>query len=151
MNTKQSLVVLGTAALCGLAIAQTPKAQSAVERIEALEKEVVSLRAHVGSTRPATSEDLERLRKELADTRALANQLANWAIGQAEGAAKLSQVLDESEQKGFTFGINPESRVALLGGWRDFATGLQKDVPKALLTEPAPAAKSAKAPAAKNP
>jgi hypothetical protein len=148
MNPKQSLVVLGTAVLCGFAIAQTPKTPSSVERLDVLEKEVLTLREQAASASSASSVELAAMKKELAETHALADQLASWASGQALGAADLARVLDDSEQKGFTFGINPESRVALLTGWRNFATSLQKDVPKAPV---AIVAKDAKAPARKNP
>jgi hypothetical protein len=151
MNLKHSLVVLGCAALCGIAFAQTQKPPTATERLDALELEVKTLRQELSSLKLASAEEVAAARKETAETRALANHLAAWAAGQADGAAALALVLDDSEKKGFTFGINPESRVALLAGWRSFAAGLQKDVPKALaVEEPKPAA-AAKAPPAKNP
>lgn len=148
MNMKQSLVVFGTAALCGLALAQTPIVPGTAERLDALEREVATLRTQLG-TQQAAGDELLALRKELGETRALANQLAGWAGGQAKGAAELAKVLDESEQKGFTYGINPDSRTVLLAGWREFVAGLQQDTPKPLDGKDAAVAKDAKLPARK--
>lgn len=137
MNSKQTLAVIGTATLCGLALAQAPKIQSPADRLDALEKEVHALRARVDappSSSSSSSDDVSALKKELAETRGMLNQVITWASVQAEGAAELARVLDDSEQKGFTFGINPDSRVALLTGWRSFAAGLQKDAPKPATT-----------------
>jgi hypothetical protein len=130
MNSKQTLAVFGTAALCGLALAQTPKVLPPADRLDALEKEVAALRAKVDAVKPSGSDQEVALKKELADTRVLVNQLITWAAAQANGAAELERVFDDSEQKGFTFGINPDSRIALLAGWRSFTAGLQKDAPK---------------------
>jgi len=127
MNSKTTLAVLGTAVLCGFALAQTPKTPA--ERLDALEKEVAALRAQSGAP-AAASTDVVALQKELAEQRALTKQLVLWVNAQAKGAQALSAVLDESEQKGFTYGINPDSRSVLLAGWREFNAGLQTDVPE---------------------
>lgn len=47
----------------------------------------------------------------------------------ARSAKQLEAALSESEEKGFTYGINPESRIVLLKGFRHVAGTLQKDVP----------------------
>jgi len=134
MNSKQTLVVIGTAALCGLAFAQTPKpAAPPADRIDALEKEVAALRALANNLPPPVNEDVAGLRKELTETRILVNQLITWTSAQAEGAAELTRILDEAEVKGFVFGINPDSRTVLLGGWRSFAAGLQKNAPTPII------------------
>lgn len=151
MNIKQSFVVLGTAALCGLALAQTPVAPTSVERIDALEKQVAALRTQVFADQQAAIDELAAMRKELAESREQVTQVNNWAANQATGAAELATVLDDSEQKGFTFGINPESRISLLAGWRAFAAGLQKDAPKPPAAKDAVAKKGAKPVARKNP
>lgn len=137
MNSKTTLAVLGTAVLCGLALAQTPKTPT--ERLEALEKEVAALRAQVGAPPAPGTVDLAAMQKELAETRAMAKQLVVWVNAQAKGAEALSAVLDESEQKGFTYGINPDSRTVLLAGWREFNAGMQTDVPEPPPSPPEPA------------
>ena len=48
---------------------------------------------------------------------------------QAESAQKLSKALDASEEQGFTYGINPESRKTLLKGFRTQAAAAQKNLP----------------------
>jgi hypothetical protein len=137
MNLKQTLVVLGCAALCGLAFAQNQKPPTVAERLDLLEKQVLDLRAELAATKQTANQQVAAALKETAETRALANALATWAGGQAEGAAALALVLDDSEAKGFTFGINPDSRIALLAGWRSFASGMRKDVPHPLAADPA--------------
>jgi len=133
MNSKQTLVVIGTAALCGLALAQTPpKAPSTPERLDALEREVHALRARADQVSPSTDVDIAELKRQLAETRTQVDQLIAWTTVQRDGAAELARVLDDSEQKGFTFGINPESRIVLLAGMREFLAAVQKDLPKPL-------------------
>jgi len=48
---------------------------------------------------------------------------------QAKAAERLGQVLDQSEELGFTWGINPESREVLLAGWRKTLKATQEGVP----------------------
>ena len=146
MNSKQTLAVFGTAALCGLALAQTPKPTPPADRLDTLEKEVKELRGRFEAAAGAANDRCALLEKELNDTRDLVGRLVTWAGGQADGAAALATVLDDSEAKGFTYGINPDSRIVLLGGWRSFLTGMQKDVPKPVVAvdpkAPAPATKN---------
>lgn len=151
MNMKQSFVVLGTAALCGLALAQTPTTPPAADRLDALEKQVAALRTQVVAEHQAAVDELAAMRKELTESHELVSQVSTWAANQSASAAELAAVFDDSEQKGFTFGINPESRISLLAGWRAFAAGLQKDAPKAPAAKDAVAKKGAKPTARKNP
>jgi hypothetical protein len=142
MNSKNILIVLGAAVLCGIALAQTPTPATPTERLDALEREVAGLRAKSSKPQAPEGDELAAVKKELAETRLLAKQLASWVNAQAAAAAQLELVFDDSEQKGFTYGINPESRTVLLSGWRAFYTGMQADLPK-VPSEPA-AAKDAK-------
>ena len=48
---------------------------------------------------------------------------------QSEGAGYLRDALSESEEKGFTFGINPESREVMLAGLRSFIDAVQQELP----------------------
>jgi hypothetical protein len=52
-----------------------------------------------------------------------------YVNAQAQAAAALQLSLAESEEKGFTYGINPESREVMLAGFRQFLSTLQTDVP----------------------
>jgi len=59
-------------------------------------------------------------------------------------AKVLQDALAESLEKGFTYGINPESRVVLLAGFQQFVSALQAEVPgqaPAAPVEPPPAEK----------
>lgn len=131
MSTTTTLSVLATTCL-GLATFQGGAASDAQARIAALEKDTAALRKVV-----------EAQAKDAADAKVLAEKGARYAAEQAKAAAAMLGTLDESEKAGFTFGINPESRIVLLRGWRDALAAAQRDVPA--LTEPAPAAKAAKA------
>ncbi len=81
--------------------------------------------------------------KELAETKLLVEKNARYAQEQSKAAAALAAALDDVEQKGFTFGINPESRVALLRGWREALVAAQRDVPVVPEAPPATAKSTA--------
>jgi hypothetical protein len=106
----------------GFGTAQTPQQPTATQRLEELEKEVTTLKAEL--------ERVSKLAAGVTDTRKLVESLVGWAEAQAAGAERLERALAEAEQKGFTKGINWESREALLGGMNDLASTLQRDVPR---------------------
>lgn len=113
-------------ALCAAAfsLATTPPAQSDLQKeVERLRVEVAELKRKVGTAEP------ERLRKELEDAKRLADETSAYLSAQADAAASLIEALRDAEKKGFTFGINPDSRVVLLQGFQTFCEGLQKNVP----------------------
>jgi hypothetical protein len=145
MNSKKTLVLVGTAVLCGLALAQTPPQRTPTERLEALEKDVVELRVRLDA-QAANAGEILALKKELFETRAIVDQLTQWTATQAEDALVLSRVLDEVQEKGFTAGINPDSRILLLGGLRGFLLGMRRELPK-VIAPPAPPPPAEKQPA----
>jgi hypothetical protein len=81
--------------------------------------------------------ELAKSQKELAEMRSQVERCTTYLAAQAELAKSVLASLDESEQAGFTAGINFRSREILLAGFRSFYDGLQKDVPQP--TKPAPA------------
>ena len=90
----------------------------------------------VDPKKDAITQELEALRlqndalgAQLAQTKTQIEQVLKYLETQAESAKAMSVVLDDSEQKGFTYGINPDSRIALLAGWRAQLEAMQKDVP----------------------
>jgi hypothetical protein len=121
--------VFATACL-GLAAFQSTVAFDAESRIKEVEAQVADMRKIV-----------EAQYKDLADTKLLAEKSAKYADTQAKAAATMLQTLDASEKAGFTFGINPDSRIVLLSGWRDALNAAQRDLP----TLPAGPAQGAKA------
>lgn len=127
MSTTTTLSVFATACL-GLATFQGTVAYDAQAQVDALQKDVAALQKVV-----------EAQAKDAADARVLAEKNAKYAAGQAKAAAAMLETLDASEKAGFTFGINPESRVVLLSGWRDALEAAQRDVPAL----PAPATATA--------
>ena len=127
MSTQTALSMFATACL-GLATWQSGNASDADARVAALAK------------------DCATLQKDLAETRTLVEKTARYAAEQARAAQAMNNVLDASEKAGFTFGINPESRVVLLQGWRDALAAAQRDVPVVPVAPPPPTtAKSATA------
>jgi N-acetylmuramic acid 6-phosphate (MurNAc-6-P) etherase len=121
--------VLATACL-GLAAFQSSVALDAESRLKDVEAQVADMRKIVDSQA-----------KDLADAKLLAEKNARYADAQAKAAAAMLQTLDASEKAGFTFGINPESRIVLLSGWREALNAAQRDLP-ALPSGPAPGAKA---------
>jgi uncharacterized coiled-coil protein SlyX len=123
MSTTPALAFLASACLAVAAL-QTPPAD-VTARVQALEQQLA-----------AQSKQVEALTKDLTDTKALLEKTVRYVNEQSHAAAALAGTLDESEQAGFTYGINPESRHILLRGWREALTAAQRDVPPA---PPAPA------------
>ena len=86
---------------------------------------------------------LQKLEQDLADCRARVAELAQehkqgkaqfelaqkYLESQAKAAKAMADALDQSEQAGFTYGINPESRQILLRGWREQLGAAQQAVP----------------------
>jgi hypothetical protein len=127
----QALVLPAVAVVAcaaGFGAAQTPQQPTATQRLEALEKEVATLEA-----------DLERVTKLTSgaeQTKKLVESVVAWAEAQAAAAERLERALADAEAKGFTKGINWESREALLAGMNDLAGTLQEDVPRLPAPEP---------------
>ena len=95
-------------------------------RVESLEAEVAALK-----------QKNDALATDLTDTQALLEKMQAYLEAQAKNAATLATTLDEVERLGFTYGINPESRQALLRGWREQLSAAQADVPSAPAKKPA--------------
>lgn len=100
----------------------------------------------------ARAQEIEALRQkndalalELADTQHALENVIQYLNAQSESAQAMEAVLDDAEKKGFTAGINYESREALLKGWREQCAVLQKDVPTLKVAK-----KEAAKPAARN-
>lgn len=127
MSTTATLSVFATACL-GLATFQGSLAADAEARLAALEKETAALRKVV-----------ETQSKDATEAKALAEGSARYAAEQAKAAATMLETLDASEKAGFTFGINPESRIVLLRGWREALSAAQRDVPALPTPAPTPA------------
>lgn len=124
------------------------QSNSPIERLNQLEQRVTELDdqlAKLKSQQPApapkpaaksaaktgarpTANDLEpkvaQMEKQLED-------ILLYLSAQAESAKRLAEVLEESRAKGFTYGINPDSRVVMLAGFGEFLRGLQSNVPAA--------------------
>ena len=117
----RSLVAL--AAIATVALAQSsPNAQepdpSATE-IQALRGEISALRLELQRVAAESADALERTAKLESDLSAVAKE-----------ASTLAGVLDQSEEQGFTAGINFESRVTLLNGWRRYLDTVSSAGPK---------------------
>lgn len=114
-------------------LAAQPVQGTPLERLEAVEKRLADLESQLatlklakpGSTeKPADAQGLADLDKQLESVLA-------YLSAQSEAAKRLDEQLKDSEAKGFTFGINPDSRTVMLAGFAEFTTTLQTDVPTA--------------------
>ncbi len=128
MSTTPLLSLIATGCLA-LAAFQSGQTADAEKRLAAVEKEVAELKS-------TTAEH----DKVLGESRALSEKTAKYVAEQAKAAALMVETLDQSEKAGFTFGINPESRILLLQGWREALAAAQKDLP--LPPVPTPAEKN---------
>lgn len=86
--------------------------------------------------------DLTRLNQEVAALKAVKapkpeefQEVVAYIQTQAAASSELKRVLAESEEKGFTYGINPDSRIVLLAGFEKFATALESSVPGTVTEE----------------
>jgi hypothetical protein len=113
---------LAAAAVLGVGTPTGKPAQDPTAEIAELKRQVARLQADVGALKQAVA-SAEQSEEE--------KQLVAYVEAQAKAAGVLRKVLDESEAKGFTYGINPESREVLLAGLHEFAQVLQDNVPGA--------------------
>lgn len=118
-------VLLATAGLFGgHAASQAERAQlqddkgTLAERVEQLESQVSELTAR-----------LDRVAADAAEQRTTTETAVDYLRRQAAQSKKLLGVFDESEEGGFTAGINPRSREVLLEGWRAAANEAQVGLP----------------------
>ena len=64
------------------------------------------------------------------ETRAVLEQVQRYLEKQASAAKSMQTTLDQAEKEGFAKGINFQSRVTLLDGWRSILDAAQNGVPK---------------------
>jgi hypothetical protein len=119
MKMSIGVVVVALAVGGGMAFSQgqDPK--------DELSKKVVVLEGDLVATRLKA----EATAAELGEVKATLAKVVEYLDKQAKSAEAMATVLDDSEQAGFTAGINPNSRMILLSGWRDQLTVVQTDVP----------------------
>ncbi len=138
MTRLPSLALASFAALClgtglarsGGAAAAAPVQDNPLERLVKLEKQVADLKAQVAkleAPKPSSapgdiSPEVVEVRKQMAD-------VISYLNAQADSARSLQESLADSEVKGFTWGINPDSRIVMLAGFNQFVTTLQTSVP----------------------
>lgn len=72
---------------------------------------------------------IAEMRVELDESNQLVQQTVEYLKAQAASAKKQLDVLERSEEAGFTFGINPVSREVLLSGWRAELNARQQGLP----------------------
>ena len=86
---------------------------------------VASLSFGSAPQRPQADPELEALKAEVESLNARVEAMEAFAEAQAAAGAELMTALAQSEAKGFTAGINPESREVLLAGLRASAEAMQ--------------------------
>jgi len=128
MNRNLSLVLVASAVVCGLALAQAPQNKDAAQ-LAALQKRVDALEASVAELKKATPGTAD-FAAGIDKDRKVIDHIVKYTAAQAAAAVKLQAVLEDSREKGFTFGINPDSRIVMLQGFQDFTDTLKTDAPK---------------------
>lgn len=134
MNSPLCLVAVAGALACGLSFARPIQDESdPLERIEALEKELTALKREVAALRktPAAAAGPDEIRADL-------DEVVRWIQAQGDAADALQRALDDSKAKGFTAGINPDSRNVLLNGLGDMAKAAKSPL-KLSASQPKPA------------
>lgn len=115
-------------------LAAQPVQGTPLERLEAVEKRLTELETQLAglkSAKPGAVEKGPVDDKALADVDKQLQSVMAYLSAQSEAAKRLDEQLKVSAEQGFTFGINPDSRVTMLAGFGEFTTTLQKDVPTA--------------------
>ena len=115
-------VALACVATVALARPSAPAAQDPdgdAATVEALAAEVAQLRF-----------EIERLTAESTDLSERTAALEGGFQTMSKSAQELMKTLDRSEEQGFTAGINFESRVTLLTGWRKHLGALKSAGPR---------------------
>ncbi len=112
------LVALAVGGGVAFSQGQDPKQDDLAKKVVVLESDIV-----------ATRLKSEAMAVELGEMKATLSKVLEYLDKQAKSAEAMATVLDDSEQAGFTAGINPNSRMILLSGWRDQLSGIQTDVP----------------------
>jgi hypothetical protein len=145
-------LVIAAALAAGAAFAKTPGPQaaapqepSAMDRLVGLEKQVADLTAQVASLKKSHAQpavgDGTPTPEQFADLRRQMDEVLAYLEAQAASAKVLANTLDASREKGFTYGINPDSRTVMLEGFAQFTTALQTKVPQLVAAPVQPAKK----------
>ncbi len=103
-------------------------------RLERLHQEMTILKAEVQRLRvrvAGASEESEPVDSANAKLSRDMEQVLAYLRQQSEAAKLMSDTLDAAEAKGFTAGINPDSRTTMLTGWRAHLQAQQTNVPSA--------------------
>ena len=114
-----------------------------MDRLIALEKQVVDLKAELAALKKAPAQASpvagQPTPEQYADLRRQMDEVLAYLEAQAQSAEALSAALEDSRVKGFTFGINPDSRIVMLDGFGQFTMALQTNVPSLVppIVEPA--------------
>lgn len=121
-------LMLGLVAAAALAAgtvqgASARQTQTPAEEIAELKRQIARLQGDVNL--------LKQNAAAAGEAEAEMQQVVVYLRAQAQAAGGLQRVLAEAEAKGFTYGINPESREVLLAGFDAFAQTLQTDLPGA--------------------
>lgn len=131
MNRNLSLVLVVVAAASGLAWAAGPKqasqpTQSDAPQLAALQKRIDALDAEVLALKKVKPTDVEAA---TVKNREMLEGILQYLRAQSGAAERLQAVLDDSRVKGFTYGINPDSRTVLLQGFHEFAESIKTELP----------------------
>ena len=115
-----SVIVLALA-VCSQTFAQAPRPsapQDVRAEFDKMKRDVARL-----------TREVVNLKEAQGPTAAEYDEIVSYLHAQAASAAALKLVLIDSEEKGFTYGINPESRIVLLAGIEQLCTSFESGLP----------------------
>lgn len=107
--------------------ASQTEARDLAARVQILEEQLLEVELQLGI-----------VAADAAQQRVLVDETVAYIGRQAMQAESMVDVLQVSEDEGFTAGINPRSREVLLAGFRSLLAEAQAHVPGQVVTEPAP-------------
>ena len=107
--------------------ASQAEAQDLAARVQILEEQLLEVELQLGI-----------VAADAAQQRVLVDETVAYIGRQAMQAESMVDVLQVSEDEGFTAGINPRSREVLLAGFRSLLAEAQAHVPGQVVTEPVP-------------
>jgi predicted TIM-barrel fold metal-dependent hydrolase len=128
MKSLATIAVLSALLLGSVAGGQAAQDEATLlERVAALETEVVALRKQLDEKRGLSA----AVELELARAQETTSKLLTYLHTRAQDARAVLTALDQSEAEGFTAGINARSRETLLAGFRAWHSGAEKGLPPA--------------------
>lgn len=117
LNLGIGLVAVALSAGMLSVAAQTPTQGTLEQEVAKMRVEIAELKKKLGGNGGG---DLDTLKTDVAQMKVELKETIDYLKAQAQGAQAMMDVIADSEKKGFTWGINPDSRTVLVAGWNQY-------------------------------